>query len=70
MIKNFKRIQRNKKIQRKNKKKSKTSEFLCVTNSKKSDKNVKPSRGILLCQLDVGKNSNLNKIILQEGSFT
>jgi hypothetical protein len=40
-----------------------------VSNSKKS-KNARPSCGIILYHLDVGKNSNLNKINLPESLFT
>jgi hypothetical protein len=40
-----------------------------VTNSKKI-KNVRPSRGVILYNLDVGKNSTLDKSNLLESPFT
>jgi hypothetical protein len=42
---------------------------LGVTNSKKS-KHARLSRGVILCHLDAGKNSNLEKSNLQESLFT
>jgi hypothetical protein len=41
-----------------------------VTNSKKKKKNAKPSRGVILYDLDVGKNSNLDKSNLPKNPFT
>jgi hypothetical protein len=42
-----------------------------VTNSKKNRKNAKPSRGIILCDLEAGKkNSNLKKNCLPESPVT
>jgi hypothetical protein len=41
-----------------------------VTNSKKSKKNARPSRGVILYHLDMRKNSNLDKSSLPENPFT
>jgi hypothetical protein len=41
-----------------------------VTNSKKSKKDARPSRGVSLYHLDMGKNSNLDKNNLIESLFT
>jgi hypothetical protein len=41
-----------------------------VTNSKKNQKNTRPSHSVILCDLDVEKNSNLEKKCLTENPST
>jgi hypothetical protein len=41
-----------------------------VTNSKKFKKNMRPSHGVILCDLDTEKKSNLEKKCLTESPFT
>jgi hypothetical protein len=41
-----------------------------VTNSKKKRKNVRPSCDVILCDLDAGKNLNLENKCLRESPFT
>jgi hypothetical protein len=40
-----------------------------VTNSKKNRKNASPSRGVILCDLEAGKNSNLEKKLFTRKSL-
>jgi hypothetical protein len=40
-----------------------------VTNSKKNQKNARPSHDVILCDLDAGKKSNLEKKYLTESPF-